>query len=243
VKRFLFVIVALVAASCSQSSQPGSTTSAVPPVQETGTSTTTTTLSPTTSASTTTTPLATTSTLSSFADLADIVFPDDPQTVNDLPDALTARIGAPIPDPDLTLEGPEDVDRWLTEWLSWAASIQANPTDDADVLSDGLLAGTEIIEEWQAALAGRVAQGERFLGFAFIPTGIVLTTFDEDFREGKLFTLVVNASSPYPGYTVDEGGSVVDILPAQEFSVPLELTLRPNGGGEWVVSNLAPISS
>jgi len=197
---------------------------------------------PTTASTTTATPPTTTSTLPSFSDLADIIFPDDPQTVDDLPEALTARIGAPIPDPDLTLEGPEDMDRWLTEWLSWAASVQANPTDDADILSNGLLTGTEIIEEWQTALAGRVAQGERFLGFAFIPTEIVLTTFDDSFFEGKLFTLVVNASSPYPGYTVDEGGSIVEILPAQEFSVPLELTLRPNGGGEWVVSSLAPIS-
>lgn len=239
-KRTLLVAVALVVASCSQSDQPDPTTSVAPPPQETTTTTTSTTSPPTTS--TATAPPVATITLASFADLADIDFPDDPQTVDDLPEALTARIGAPIPDPDLTLEEPQDVDRWLAEWLGWAASLQANPTSDPEVLSDGLLAGTEIIEEWQAALAGRVAQGERFLGYPFIPTGIALTTFDDAFREGKVFTLVINASSPYPGYTVDESGAVVGILPAQDFSVPLELTLRPNGGGEWVVSNLAPIS-
>ena len=234
--------VALVAVSCSQSGQPATTTSVAPPTQETAVSTTSTTTSPTISTTTTSTPPVATITLGSFADLADIDFPDDPQTVDDLPEALTARIGAPIPDPDLTLEEPQDVDRWLAEWLGWAASVQANPTDDPEALSAGLLAGTEIIEEWHVALAGRIERGERFLGFAFIPTGIVLTTFDDDFRDGKLFTLVVDSSSPYPGYTVDESGAVVGVLPAQEFSVPLELTLRPNGGGEWVVSNLAPIS-
>ena len=248
-RRILLVSVALLVASCTQSGQSGSTTSTALPGVETSTSTTNTTAPPSTNSTTSTTEATsttrvthTTTTLPSFEDLADVEFPEDPQTVEELPAALTVRIDAPIPDPDLTLEGPQDVDRWLKEWLSWAASVQANPTDDVDVLSDGLLVGTEIIEEWQAAFAERVSRGERFLGYPFIPTEIVLTTFDEDFREGRLFTLVVNATSPYPGYTVNDVGSVVDILPAQDFSVPLELVLRPNGEGEWVVSNLAPVS-
>lgn len=242
-RRAALVAIALVVASCSGSGSTTTTTAAPPPTATTTTQPPpTTTLPSTTSTTTTTAPPVTLGPLPLFTDLAAADFPDNPATVDDLPEPLTALIDAPIPDPDLTLTAEGDEERWLGEWLTWAAAVQANPADGAGALDLGLLPGTEIIEEWQAALAGRVDRGERFLGYPFIPTAVVLASYDDDFAEGKIFTLVVDASSPYPGYTIDADGTVVDVLAAQDFTVPLELTLRPDGGGEWLVSGLAPVT-
>jgi len=233
------LLVLILVAACSP---PQGASTSTPTTRITTTSTTTSTLpaSSTTEAPATT---ATPPTSPSYTDLGDVDFPQTPGNIDDLPQELTRLIGGPAPDPDLHLETPEDVERWLTEWLHWAAWVQANPEDGVEALDLGLLVGTEIVLQWQTALEGRATQGERFLGYPFIPTGIVLTTFDEDFAEGKIFTLVVQATSPYPGYTIGSDGQVVEVLAAQDFSTPLELTLRPNGGGEWVVSALAPVSN
>ena len=95
----LFVAVALAVASCTQSGDAPTTTA--PPAE---TTTTTAPTAPTTSSSTTTSSLATTTTI----DPGEIDYPENPDTVDDLPEALTVHIGAPMPDPDLRISGPDD---------------------------------------------------------------------------------------------------------------------------------------
>lgn len=236
-KRVL--VFGMLAAACTQTpaattTSAPSTTTNEPPSVVTSTTTTTSTTAPATTTTVTQLP--------AYTDLETVEFPQVPKTVEDLPSEIVRLIDAPVPDPDLTLTGPDDIERWLVQWLHWAAWVQANPEPGMDSLELGLLSDTEMIIQWRAALEGRVQRGERFLGYPFIPTEILLTTFDEDFTEGKVFTLVVTATNPHPGYTIDSRGTVIDVLAAQDFTVPLELTLRPDGGGEWVVSALTPLS-
>ncbi|UCG40545.1 MAG: hypothetical protein JSV07_08870 [Acidimicrobiia bacterium] len=48
---------------------------------------------------------------------------------SEVPSELLALIGAPMPEVDLTIDGPEDVERWISEFLRWEAWTSANPVE------------------------------------------------------------------------------------------------------------------
>ena len=252
--KTLILLAVLAVAGCTRTVTPTPTTVSAPvpattkppfgstlPPRPTPTTGTT----PPANTSSTTPPAATTtpaaaSPLASLAELADIVFPDNPRSVADLPAVLTALIGAPVPDPDLTLNAPGDVERWLTEWLAWAATIAANPTTDPAILGLGVLAGTELSDQWRTAANRRAAAGQRLLGYPFIPTRVVLATFDQNYRDRKLLTVVIDTTN-HPVYLIDQDNLVVDIQPAPGHPAMIELTLRPNGENEWLPAALQPV--
>jgi hypothetical protein len=207
---------------------------------------TTTVAQPTTTPTTETT--TTTSTVSTItAPATSTTHPDDPwsadypldaDTVDDLPSVLSDKVGAPEPDPDLTIGGPEDIDRWVNEWLGWFSWVNANPTEGIDALDHAVIPGSVFYEDTLAALEARRDEGTRLLGFAFVP-GEVSATFDEFFERKELLRLVVVAADTIPRYIVDEAGSVVTIHEPLGGETTIRLLLRYlEGEGEWVLENL-----
>jgi hypothetical protein len=169
-------------------------------------------------------------------------YPLDAETVDDLPSVLSDKIGAPEPDPDLTIEGPEDIDRWVNEWLGWFSWVNANPAEGVDALEHAVIPGGVFYEETHAALEARRDEGQRLLGFAFVP-GEVSATFDEFFERRELLRLVVVAADIIPRYIVDEAGSVVTIHEPLGGETTIRLVLRYlEGEGEWVLENLEVVS-
>jgi hypothetical protein len=59
---------------------------------------------------------------------------------SEVPSELLALIGAPMPEVDLTIDGPEDVERWISEFLRWEAWTSANPVEGIERL-DGFASG------------------------------------------------------------------------------------------------------
>lgn len=195
---------------------------------------------------TTTTTVATTTTTSpSTATTEDpwsVDYPLEAETVDDLPSVLTDRIGAPEPNPVLSVEGPEDVHRWVDEWLGWFSWVNANPADGVEALDHAVIPVSTFYEETTAALEARLDEGTRLLGFAFVPVE-VSATFDEFFERRELLRLVVVASDTIPRYIVDEAGSVVTIHEPLGGETTIRLVLRyREGEGEWVLENLEVVS-
>lgn len=166
-----------------------------------------------------------------------VTYPLDPSTVDDLPDVLVERIGAPMPDPDLTITGPGDLDRWLAEWLDWYSWVQANPTDDPAVLTVGLVPETANLERTADGFRTLRQRGHHFLGDAFHPVGVT-GTFDEQFEDGLILRVVVVAGPGNPTYVVDGAGAVVSVTDPIDEETQLFLPLRKNEEGEWTVENI-----
>lgn len=200
---------------------------------ETSTTTvrTTTTTSPTTTSPTTTTP--------AIQDPWAVDYPLEADTVDDLPGVLTDKIVAPEPDPDLTIEGPDDdLGRWVDEWLNWFSWVNANPAEGSLALDHAVVPGGVFYEDTVAALDSRQEAGERLLGYAFRPID-VSGTFDEFFERGELLRLVVGAEDTIPRYVIDSTGSVVTIHEPLGGETTLRLLLRyVEGEGEWILESL-----
>ncbi len=84
---------------------------------------------PATTAPAVTTPATTTTMTSSTTAVPTTTTSPSTTTVpeSEVPAELLALIGAPMPEVDLTIEGPEDVERWIEEFLRWEAWAAANP--------------------------------------------------------------------------------------------------------------------
>ena len=230
----IFVGMVLFVGGCMSTANDPTTTVAEP------TTTPTTAQATTTSTDSTTTASATSTTHPDDPWSAD--YPLDAETVDDLPSVLSDKIGAPEPDPDLTIEGPEDIDRWVNEWLGWFSWVNANPAEGVDALEHAVIPGGVFYEETHAALEARRDEGQRLLGFAFVP-GEVSATFDEFFERRELLRLVVVASDTIPRYIVDEARSVVTIHEPLGGETTIRLLLRyREGEGEWVLENLEVVS-
>ncbi|NND83883.1 MAG: hypothetical protein HKN46_01905, partial [Acidimicrobiia bacterium] len=109
-RRFVVACICVVVVACADGA--GTTTSTAPAAEPASTTrptvvTTTTSVPPTTS---TTVPETTTTTVTS-----------------EVPAELLALIGAPMPEVDLTIEGPEDVERWISDFFLWENWVVANP--------------------------------------------------------------------------------------------------------------------
>ena len=216
---------ALVAAGCTQSSDPATTTA--PPAE---TPTTTAPTTTTTASSTTTSSLATTTTIGP----GEIDYPENPDTVDDLPEALTVHIGAPMPDSDLRISGPDDLDRWMAGWLDWLAWVNANPAQGAEQLDVNMVPASQQFEDIQAALTDRAEAEQRLLGGGFLPTSLT-GTFDE-FFEGKTALRIVMISGGPPSYLVNDAGDVVTVFEGIDGEVSVSALLRyEKERDEWLM--------
>ncbi len=196
----------------------------------------------TTAETTTTSTTVTTTTPTTPTTVAEdpwsVDYPLAAETVDDLPTVLTDRIDAPEPDPLLSIEGPEDLDPWVDQWLGWFSWVNANPAAGLDALEHAVIPGSVFYEQTQTALEKRRDQGLRLLGFAFVPVE-VSGTFDEFFQRRELLRLVVVAADTIPRYIVDQNGTVVTIQEPLGGETTLRLLLRyREGEGEWVLENL-----
>jgi hypothetical protein len=224
------VWLAIVTVACTSDANDPTTTESIPSttqttVDQTTTSTATITTAPTTSSSVPDDPWS-----------AD--YPLDAQTVDDLPSVLADKIDAAEPDPDLTIEGPDDLERWVTEWLDWFSWVNANPAEGIGALEHAVIPAGTFYEETAAALQSRVDEGTRLLGYAFVPNELT-ATFDEFFERGELLRMVVVGADTIPRYVVDESGSVVEINEPLGGETTLHLSLRfREGEGEWVLENI-----
>jgi hypothetical protein len=215
--------------ACTPGAGNTTTTSTVP------TTTATTEQATTTTVHTTTTSIPVTATTESPWS---IDYPLEAETVDDLPAVLTDRIGAPEPDPDLSVEGPEDVERWVDEWLGWFSWVNANPAEGVEALRHAVVPGSTFYEQTTTALENRRDEGMRLLGFAFAPVA-VSGTFDEFFDRREVLRLVVVAADTIPGYVIDEAGSVVTIHEPLGGQTTLRLLLRYwDEEEEWILENL-----
>lgn len=225
----------LVAGACTSAADDPTTTEATPATTSTTVATTTTTSTTPTSSTTTTT--STTSTTQPD-DPWSVEYPLEADTIEDLPAVLADRIDAPEPDPALAIEGADDVDRWVDEWLGWFSWVNANPGEGAEALDHAVIPGGVFYERTQAALEERHDQGRRLLGFAFVPVEVT-ATFDEFFERKELLRLVVVAADTVPRYVVDGDGSVVSIQEPLGGETTVRLLLRyREGEGEWVLETL-----
>lgn len=216
-------------AACTGGGGPTTTTLAAPT-----TTTTTVATPPTTRPPSTTT---TTTAAVGLPDLEGIVFPTDPATVEDLPALLTAPIGAPMPDPDLTVAGPADAERWVAEWVGWMAWARANPEQSKEAVAVGWIPDTPMFADTVAGLEQSAADGRRVLGWPFYPIS-VSGTFDQAFADRQVLNLIVVADGRIPTYTIDAAGAVVDVRPPFDTQPTLRLVLRPDEEEEWRVESI-----
>lgn len=225
-------MIAVVVVGCTTgASDPTITTTTTVPTTTTTDRTTTTTFTTTTATSATTTNTA-------EDDPWTVVYPLEAETVDDLPTILTDKIGAPEPDPDLSIEGPDDAERWVDEWLNWFSWVNANPEAGIEALEHAVIPASTFYETTLAALESDIESGQRLLGFAFVPNG-VSGTFDEFFERGELLRLVVVASDTVPGYVVDEEGAVITVNEPLGGEATMRLILRYlEEEGEWILENL-----
>ena len=226
IRRVLLLIALLTLAGCFQSSDPVSTTTA-PPQQTTD---------PTPSTSTTALPSTTTSlpVTTTTVHPGEVDYPENPDSVDDLPDALTVYIGARMPDPDLRISGPDDLDRWMAGWQDWLGWVYANPAQGAEQLGVNMVPGSEQFEDIRAALIGRAEAEQRLLGGGFLPASLS-GTFDQFFEDKTALRIVMIAGGP-PSYLVDDGGQVVSVFEGLDGEVSISALLRyDKERDEWLM--------
>lgn len=226
-RRVVLVAAAIAVVGCSQSADPTTTTPILPPPTTETTGSTSTTVP-----STTTSTVATTTTTTTNP--GEIVYPDAPATVDDLPEVLTAHIGAPMPQPDLAISGPADLDRWMTGWLNWLGWAHANPTEGSEQLGVNMIPGSEQFEDIRSALIQRAEDEQLLLGGGFVPVS-VSGTFDEFFDDKTLLMVVVVAEGP-SSYLVEQDGAVTSVFEGIDGEVTLSALLRHDPErNEWLM--------
>ena len=210
-RRFVATCVCMVLVACG--GQPATTTTAPDPV---GTSSepvveTTTSVPPETTTPTTT--VAPTTTIES-----------------EVPAELLALIGAPMPEVDLTIEGSEDVERWLQEFLKWEEWTAANPEQ-----------GFETLTEFAAGqyLEGRSQGLPRLLeaGVVSVGGGLLVRRADanlDDVTVGVL-TIVFETTQAGPIYTLSADNlTVVHVDEPSGSWVTVDAVLLMDEEGRWI---------
>ncbi|MFP4554070.1 MAG: hypothetical protein ACLFRT_09450, partial [Actinomycetota bacterium] len=123
-------------------------------------------------------------------------------------------------------------------WLNWFSWVNANPEAGIEALEHGVISTSAFYEATVGALESDVENGERLLGFAFVPNG-VSGTFDEFFERRELLRLIVVATDTVPGYLIDENGTVVTVNEPLGGEATMRLILRyVEEEGEWILENL-----
>lgn len=220
----------LLVSACQTRAENPTTTSTTASTSTTVVESTTTVRQTTTTSATSTTVQSTTSCVA----LDETNYPEDPATVDDLPDPLPTCIEAALPDPDLSITGPEDLDRWMVGWLDWLAWLHAHPAEGAEQLQVNMIPGSDLYEEIRSALIDRAEAGQRLLGGGFVPVSLS-GTFDEFFEDKTALRIVMVAEGP-PSYLVSESGEVVSVFEGLEGEVTVSALLRYDGErDEWVM--------
>jgi len=166
-----------------------------------------------------------------------IAYPDDPRTIDDLPDLLTDLVGAPMPEPNLMLDSEADFERWLHEWINWYTWLAANPTDDPDVLAVGFVPDTDEFERQIGFSRQEVEKGHRTLGWWARVQSINPLGSDSMFDQRVAGVIGFEATQPYPVYAIDNDGVVVATVESPEV-FPIAMTVRNGEEVGWRVEFL-----
>lgn len=139
-----------------------------------------------------------------------------------------------MPDPDLSITGPDDLERWMAGWLDWLAWVNANPAEGAEELNINMVPGSEQFEDIRTALLDRAAASQHLLGGGFIPTSLS-GTFDEFFDDKTALRIVMVAGGP-PSYLIDDAGEVISVFEGLDGEVTVSALLRyATERDEWIM--------
>lgn len=236
----LALFLVLTVGCTSQDPAPAATVTTLGSTTTAGTPATTTALERVT----TTTEVATTidpnELATSWTDLRNVNFPDQPESLSDLPEPFLRYIERQSPTPDLTIEAPEDLERWVNEWVDWMIWIGVHPDQGKDQVDVGWIPGTPDAEATQAGLAEQAEQGVQSFAVPFNPTSIT-GTFDEFFDSGQLLTVFIETEDTLPGYRINPNGEVDTREPTGE-RITVQLTLRPTQDHQWRVEQIQVIN-
>ena len=198
-RRLVAACVCVVVVACAPTeAEVGqtTTTSVVTTAATTTTSSTTTTIvAPTTSPSTTTVP------------------------ESEVPAELLALIGAPMPEVDLTIDGPEDVERWFADFFRWEDWIKANAGLTELDLAFGM-AG-----EYLAGMSEGVQRADE-AGLVVLGGGLDFDSVEAEFGDAAIGVIYLRVTTTLsePVFTVDPS--------------TLELVNVRRPSGEWVASDV-----
>ena len=148
---------------------------------------------------------------------------------SEVPAELLALIGAPMPEVDLTIEGPEDVERWIAEFLRWENWLVANP--EVEIGDVGL------VGEYGASLQeGRERATER--GLRVLSGGLDIGLAEVRFGDAGLgyVRLVVDATRRRPSYLVEWDGKLVSVSEPDGTPLIADVLLELDAGGRWGIS-------
>lgn len=236
-----YIAIALLLAACQPANtttttiETDTTTPPTPPVTTTIQPATTT----TTIRDTTTTIRETTTTagaISNWREIIDAGLPEDATTVDELPTGIADQFDTTAPQPDLTLAGPEDLDRWLTQWIAWMIWIGANPTEGADQVEVGWIPGTPQADATVQGLTELAERNQRTWTLPFNPTSAT-GTFDDLFESNQILTVFVDIDDTIPSYTIESDGTVETTSPSGE-QLTIRLVLRPDENNQWRVEQI-----
>jgi hypothetical protein len=212
--------------------------------------TTTTTLAETTTTvaeTTTTTMVETTTTTDAVEVVSDplsIVYPDDPETVTDLPRVLQELVGAPMPQPDLTLESEADFGRWLFEWINWYTWLSANPTDDPEVLAVGFMPDTDEFQRQIEIFRTQIEAGRRTLGWWVRVEAMRSADPSIMFEQRVSGVIGFEGTQTYPRYAVDSSDQVIGAV-TDDRTYDIAMSLRNVEEVGWRIEflDVVPLSS
>lgn len=159
-----------------------------------------------------------------------------PLTVEGVPAEALALIGAPMPEVDLTMESPEDFERWFREYEKWDAWLGANPTEDSDVLEYALVPDSPYYVSTRESQA-RVLEAGLVLVPEMVPFVEIqrLQTAGDFFGEGIMEATIWVMNSGSSWFIELETGLIVQELqasPSGEF-VAIVLRLKQDSDGIW----------
>lgn len=238
--------VAFVVAGCVEGSGPVTTQTAPPPTTQTAATATTAAPSPTSTTAVSSSTASSVEAVTIF-DFGEIDYPENPATVDDLPEALTFHIDGPMPDPDLSISGPEDLDRWMTGWLDWYDWVFANPAQGVEHLDVNMTAlFSQMFADLRSDLVDLADVGQKLLDLAdadqkrlgggFVPSSLA-GSFNELFDD-KIALAVGVVAGVAPSYIVDRAGDVVSMSEGSDGEVLISAVLRyDQERDEWLMQS------
>ncbi len=159
-----------------------------------------------------------------------------PLTVEGVPAEALALISAPMPEVDLTMESPEDFERWFREYEKWNAWLGANPTEDSGILEYALVpdslyhVGTRESQA-RVLIAGIVFVPERLPFLEVDKVEVASDLFDEGFLEAVVW--IRNDAGSW-SISVEDGMISERYDPSEEGSfVARVLKLEKGSDGFW----------
>ncbi len=162
--------------------------------------------------------------------LRELDYPTDPNWLEDLPEPLIALAGAPAPSPNLAIDGPEDIDRWVAEVTNWAAWAQANPQDAQDHVDDVYKSGSPGARSELENLDWHIERLWFTLGWPYEPLD---SGIEADDLADQRVTIDVAAGKNFYTYKVDEFGAVEEVNEPAKFMFLVRYTATEMADGQW----------